>query len=71
MSRREHRGWPDPIVEEIRAVRQRIWEEGGGTAEGFFRRIRELSEQYRQAEQKPKPRRKAGTPRPRGKQSRT
>ena len=29
----------DPVVEEIRAVRARLWKEAGGTVEGLMRLI--------------------------------
>ena len=32
----------DPIVEEVRAIRARIFEEHGGTIEGLFKHYREV-----------------------------
>ena len=31
--------WVDPIVEEVRAIRERILEESGGTLEGLIARL--------------------------------
>ena len=36
----------DPIVEEVRAVRQRIEEECGGNRERYYRRLRQVQERY-------------------------
>ncbi|MCG3130626.1 MAG: hypothetical protein FLDDKLPJ_01392 [Phycisphaerae bacterium] len=30
----------DPVVAEVRAIRAKLWEEGGGTIEGFIELIR-------------------------------
>ena len=34
--------YKDPIVEEVRAVRARLFEEHGGTVEGLFKHLREV-----------------------------
>lgn len=34
--------YKDPIVEEVRAVRARIFKEHGGTVEGLFKHLREV-----------------------------
>ena len=34
--------YKDPIVEEVRAVRARIFEKHGGTVEGLFKHYREV-----------------------------
>jgi hypothetical protein len=33
----------DPVVREVRAVRRRLWEEGGRTVSGYFRRMEDMS----------------------------
>lgn len=33
----------DPVVREVRDVRARLWEEGGRSIEGYFRRMAEIS----------------------------
>ncbi len=33
--------WPDnPVVAEVRAIRAKLWQEGGGTVAGFLELIR-------------------------------
>lgn len=40
--------WPDdPVVEEVRAVRAKLWEEGGGTIEGFVELIRKRAAEFK------------------------
>ena len=31
----------DPVVQEVREARAKLWNEGGGTIEGFLRVVRE------------------------------
>ena len=35
-----------PILDELHAIRERLWEEAGGTMEGFARMIREREQQH-------------------------
>lgn len=35
----------DPIVDEIRAIRARYWQQAGATGAGYLRLMRELAEQ--------------------------
>lgn len=34
---------PDPVVAEVRAIRARLWKEGGGTAAGYLKLMRETA----------------------------
>lgn len=37
----KRRARPDPVVEEVRKVRARLWKEAGGTPEGLIRLLQE------------------------------
>ena len=37
----------DPVVEEVRSVRQALWQEAGGTVEGLIRIIEQKAKQRR------------------------
>lgn len=39
--------WKDPIVEEVREAGRKIFEEAGGTLEGYFKHLRKAQEKYR------------------------
>ena len=43
--------WPDnPVVAEVRAIRAKLWEEGGGTVAGFIDLIRHRAARNRTTE---------------------
>ena len=52
----------NPVVQEIRAIRARMWKDGGGTVEGYLKLVqREAKEvQRRRPTARAKPRRRAG-----------
>ena len=37
--------WSDPVVEEVRAIRRRLWEESGRDINEYIRRARATAEQ--------------------------
>ncbi len=39
--------WKDPIVEEVREAGRKIFDEAGGTLEGYFAYLRKAQEKYR------------------------
>jgi len=48
--------WPDdPVVAEVRAIRAKMWKEGGGTVAGFLELV------HRRTSGTPLPRKRAGT----------
>ena len=56
--------WPDdPVIEEIRAIRRKLWKEAGGTVQGYIRLIQNLAREAPAAKQvqKRKPRGKGRT----------
>lgn len=38
--------WDDPVVEEVRAIRRRLWEEAGRDMDEYIRRAREATERF-------------------------
>ena len=36
----EESAFDDPVVREVRAAREKLWKEGGGTIQGFRRVVR-------------------------------
>lgn len=49
MSRKRSRtnSGDDPVVREVRAVRRRLWEEGGRTTEGYCKLMEKLAAERR------------------------
>lgn len=41
----------NPVLEEIWAIRERMWREAGGTAKGYVERMRRLEAERRKEEQ--------------------
>jgi len=39
--------WNDPVVEEVRAIRRRLWEESGRDIRRFIERSKEAAERRR------------------------
>jgi hypothetical protein len=54
----EHLHQDDPVVEQVRAIRRRLWEESGRDVRRFIERSRESAARRRAA--KPAPKRDAG-----------
>lgn len=49
----------DPVVREVRAIRRRLWEEGGKTVRGYLRVMEEMSrERQATAQTRTSPRRR-------------
>jgi len=58
----------DPVVDEIRAIRARMWKQGGGTAEGYLKLMTEMAEKRATSGKKRssvRGKRRAATPAPR------
>jgi hypothetical protein len=64
MSRRKNDAFPeDPVVQEVRQIREKLWKEGGGTAAGLMK----VLERIVPSQEEPQARRGAS---PRGKKNR-
>lgn len=45
----------DEVIREVREVRERLWREGGGTAQGFFSLMDRMSEEREARKRTPAP----------------
>jgi hypothetical protein len=41
----------DPVIQEVRRARAQLWEEGGGTIEGYMRVVKEKAAKARERQE--------------------